>query len=110
MAQTRATSKALRLPLGFVMTLAGLEATPAEEMPQDAAGATEKPQPDYSTPAPQEAVDAHLDAVVAAGFDRGAALKALVKDSAGEPILLATLIRHRKELDDAVAKLAEATP
>ncbi len=33
MAQTRATSKALRGPLGFVMTLAGLEATPAEEIP-----------------------------------------------------------------------------
>jgi hypothetical protein len=32
MAQTRATSKALRQPLGFVMTLAGFEATPAEEM------------------------------------------------------------------------------
>lgn len=32
MAQTRATSKALRLPLGFVMTLAGYDATPAEEM------------------------------------------------------------------------------
>jgi hypothetical protein len=32
MAQTRATSKALRLPLGFVMALAGFEATPAEEM------------------------------------------------------------------------------
>jgi hypothetical protein len=32
MAQTRATSKALRMPLGFVVTLAGFEATPAEEM------------------------------------------------------------------------------
>ncbi len=32
MAQTRATSKALRQPLGFVMALAGFEATPAEEM------------------------------------------------------------------------------
>lgn len=32
MAQTRATSKALRQPLGFVMVMAGLEATPAEEM------------------------------------------------------------------------------
>jgi len=32
MAQTRATSKALRLPLGFVVTLAGYDATPAEEM------------------------------------------------------------------------------
>jgi hypothetical protein len=32
MAQTRATAKALRMPLGFVMTLAGYEPTPAEEM------------------------------------------------------------------------------
>jgi hypothetical protein len=32
MAQTRATSKALRLPLGFVVTLAGFDSTPAEEM------------------------------------------------------------------------------
>lgn len=31
MAQTRATSKALRQPLGFVVTLAGFDATPAEE-------------------------------------------------------------------------------
>src|SRR5829696_6975327 len=31
MSQTRATSKALRLPLGFVVALAGYEATPAEE-------------------------------------------------------------------------------
>ena len=35
MAQTRATSKALRLPLGFIVSLAGYEATPAEEMPAD---------------------------------------------------------------------------
>ena len=32
MAQTRASSKALRMPLGFVMTLAGYDATPSEEM------------------------------------------------------------------------------
>src|SRR5207244_10747745 len=41
MAQTRATSKALRQPLGFVMSLAGYEATPAEEM--DAAPANQPP-------------------------------------------------------------------
>jgi hypothetical protein len=34
MAQTRATSKALRQPLGFVMVLAGYSGTPAEEMPR----------------------------------------------------------------------------
>ena len=32
MAQTRAGAKALRMPLGFVVHLAGYEATPAEEM------------------------------------------------------------------------------
>jgi hypothetical protein len=36
MAQTRAASKALRMPLGFIATLAGYAATPAEEMPMDA--------------------------------------------------------------------------
>ena len=34
MAQTRATSRALRNPLGFVVKLAGYEATSAEEMPR----------------------------------------------------------------------------
>ena len=38
MAQTRATSKALRQPLGFVVSLAGFDPTPAEEMPRDGAG------------------------------------------------------------------------
>lgn len=33
MAQTRATSKALRQPLDFVMQLAGFDSTPAEEIP-----------------------------------------------------------------------------
>jgi len=35
MAQTRAVSRGLRNPLGFVVKLAGYEATPAEEMPSD---------------------------------------------------------------------------
>jgi hypothetical protein len=39
MAQTRATSKALRLPLGFVMTLAGYESTPSEEIQAEEAAA-----------------------------------------------------------------------
>jgi hypothetical protein len=44
MSQTRATSKALRQPLGFVMQLAGFEATPAEEMPAEPT--TPLPEPD----------------------------------------------------------------
>ncbi len=55
MAQTRATSKALRGPLGFVMTLAGFEATPQEEMPsvdsQEAAGHDEPLRTDGHEPA-----------------------------------------------------------
>jgi hypothetical protein len=35
MAATRATSKALRQPLGFVMPLAGLDPTPLEELPPE---------------------------------------------------------------------------
>lgn len=35
MAQTRATAKCLRMPLGFVMTLSGFQPTPAEEMVSD---------------------------------------------------------------------------
>ncbi len=34
MAQTRAGAKALRMPLGFIMALAGYDATPADEMPR----------------------------------------------------------------------------
>ena len=39
MAQTRAGAKALRMPLGFIMALAGYDATPADEMPREAAPA-----------------------------------------------------------------------
>jgi len=55
MAQTRATSKALRLPLGFMVVLAGYDATPAEEMvptvvdaPAHRSVATEAPGPAIS--------------------------------------------------------------
>jgi hypothetical protein len=44
MAQTRATGKAYRLPLGFLMKAAGYEATPAEEMDFEVK-ATDKPKP-----------------------------------------------------------------
>lgn len=51
MAQTRAAGKALRMPLGFIMSLAGYEATPAEEMPRDAGEeAPYTPPEDESSP------------------------------------------------------------
>jgi hypothetical protein len=61
MAQTRAVSKALRLPLGFIMHLAGYSATPAEELadeqPERARGGSPS-SPSASAPAPRNKGDA----------------------------------------------------
>lgn len=46
MAQTRAVSKALRLPLGFIMELAGYSATPAEELTETARSSRRPADPD----------------------------------------------------------------
>ena len=59
MAQTRAMSKALRGPLGFVMTLAGRSDTPAEEMPSD--GPTEAQMPHWAEPIDEDAANRFLD-------------------------------------------------
>lgn len=45
MSQTRATSKSLRSVLGFIMVLAGYQATPAEEMPDPPAPAAKPGKP-----------------------------------------------------------------
>lgn len=52
MAQTRATAKALRMPLGFVMTLSGFEATPAEEMAFEREEAPKTPHNRSQAPPP----------------------------------------------------------
>lgn len=60
MAQTRATAKAYRLGLSFIATLAQLEPTPAEEVPQggfnNAPPAQQPPQPQqrHQQPPPQQ--------------------------------------------------------
>ncbi len=56
MAQTRAVSKALRLPLGFVMQLAGFDPTPADEMPRE-----ERPPRRLADDADLQAAVAELD-------------------------------------------------
>src|SRR6188472_3231871 len=68
MAQTRAVSKALRGPLGFVVTLAGYEATPAEEMP--AQGSVAEPKTDGPKPLAAPKSWAKLTEMVAA-YDQG---------------------------------------
>ena len=52
MCQTRATAKAMRAPLGFVMSLAGFESTPAEEMPPVEAEVVEVRAPSQGIPSP----------------------------------------------------------
>lgn len=51
MAQTRAAGKAMRLPLSFVMTLAGYAPTPREEMPAGGPAAQPRSKPSASPPA-----------------------------------------------------------
>ncbi len=68
MAQTRATSRALRGPLGFVMTLAGHSPTAAEEI--DAEAAEPAQLPDWALPGNIKAVGVALVAtLVAAGVE-----------------------------------------
>jgi hypothetical protein len=57
MSQTRATSKALRAPLGFIMSLAGFESTPAEEMPSPETVEARAPVATPTAPAPAVAYD-----------------------------------------------------
>lgn len=59
MAQTRATSKALRQPLGFLMQLAGYDPTPREEMPDP------EPAPPPRAPLKDETMVALMAAVAA---------------------------------------------
>ena len=63
MAQTRATSKALRLPLAWIVTLAGYDGTPAEEMEH-----VREPEPPparapAASPAPKRAVMLLIDRI-----------------------------------------------
>ena len=70
MAQTRAVSKALRLPLGFIMHLAGYSATPAEELADEqpergAGGATARASSPSRAPAPVQRDEYRKDELVA---------------------------------------------
>jgi hypothetical protein len=55
MATTRATGKAYRLPLGWLARLAGLEPTPADEMPQDDGSVVSNHVPAAAKPAAKAA-------------------------------------------------------
>lgn len=61
MAQTRATAKALRLPLGYVIKMAGYETTPAEEMTFSGSGVASPSRGDRP-PAPEPNSDMEVEA------------------------------------------------
>ena len=76
MAQTRACAKALRLALGFVMAMAGYEATPAEEMEPDEAPARSRPtmpkgKPMASKPQPTTGNEEIVHAMTALNLPSG---------------------------------------
>jgi hypothetical protein len=69
MAQTRAISKALRMPLGFVMALAGFESTPAEEIPAEQTGSFAAPtRAPAASKAQVKDVEEALDKLVVEGI------------------------------------------
>lgn len=110
MAQTRATSKALRGPLGFVVTLAGFESTPADEMPDGTAPATGA----FSTKATQAEVTQMVAALgeLIGSPDAAAQVTAQLSDTAGYmPGLVAAWVtalpawRAASVVDEAKTKL-----
>lgn len=87
MAQTRAISKALSSPLRFVMTLAGYEGTPAEEMPGDA-----RPAATRSTAARVSAAPAQRTERAATAKQRGL-INVRASEKGLPPTSLADIIR-----------------
>ena len=78
MAQTRATSKALRQPLGFVISLAGFDPTPAEEMPSSSGFKAPEHVIDYLSDAQRKKLYALRTKLSKAGvFDADTFYKAL---------------------------------
>ena len=84
MAQTRAVSKALRMPLGYIVQLAGFNATPAEEMGPDE---SEPATPPRQRRSPRPTQDELRRAIRQAADARGIAedgLAALAKEAGVE--------------------------
>lgn len=95
MAQTRATSKALKGPLGFVISLAGYASTPAEEM------TFAEPDPPASPAQSLELLSAAMDAMKLAGIDTETANKAVAgADDDKLRRITAKAIARAKELQE----------
>jgi hypothetical protein len=107
MAQTRATSKALRSVFGFVVVLAGYNATPVEEMPDEPAAPV--PQPAATRVAQPDPKSAVIARAIAAGvIPAGAGIDELRAYCADKGVV-ATPVAVNAHLDALAAqKPAEA--
>jgi hypothetical protein len=113
MAATRTTSKALRQPLGFVMTMAGFDATPVEEMPLS----SEEPAPAAATGKPADPVaasDSQLEELrtlirTLQGADADTDWKARAKTLAGVPAEMLTRTGAAMLIEKLQGELAART-
>lgn len=122
MAQTRAASKALKAPLGFIMRLAGYDPTPAEEMPAAIEAEASKPRRRPGRPtgsAAQRKRDAMREAIYVAARKRGMGAGAIADIAAAAGVLdgqatpeqmaeMLRLIEQHPILPDPAAEEAEA--
>lgn len=113
MAQTRAVSKALRLPLGFIMELAGYSATPADEVPEQSGRGTESRAPARAGSTAQDARGVSASSPAPAQYRRGE-LAALMReknlDAAGleEYATLAGIPKGSRATDEQMDLLIDA--
>ena len=101
MAQTRATSKALKGPLGFVVSLAGYQTTPAEEM--TFAVPDETPTPVNDKPITAAARGKVARAIGESGMDPAMVLGAAGFASIDDVATVSAAMKVRAVLDDAKA-------
>lgn len=104
MSITRATSKALRIPLGWIMVLAGYEGTPFEEMPQQTENKprsmkTVKKPAGRRKPAQPDPVEDEVNNIVDAEF------KKKPKKDKAEPVNMAPInVQELKGINDEFDK------
>jgi hypothetical protein len=106
MAATRATSKALRQPLGFVMSLAGFEATPVEELPPDEDAAPQGPIPDAVKPSAEQTEQLQALLRELEQFDPDTDWKVRARELAGVPWKLVTRTVAERVIEKLQAELA----
>lgn len=112
MAQTRATSKALKMPLGFVFSMAGYDTTPAEEMPGEPEPAPEpEPEPGPKIATQEQGAEIATLMGLLETYDPGSDWGSWCREQAGVDSFLTLTEEKAKGLIVALdAKVAELAP